>query len=273
MSTTSIENLEAALKVAKLEKKFKEALDILKIQEPHFKDKFFCSHQLTRRSLAGRKKSTNMFLSAFKVLDIGIYQHVYSDERIKIEKVEDIKYPNADLDVYISMETIDISIENRGRVNIDFNPFIFSTPRQVHALRYEISEEKYNKIKNLVLERTDSLLYSDLFSKSLTKSELVFGYYGDSDCVKNLKNLGYNFVELDSSEVYTISNWHPFLYDGNKLMDSLESRAIIESRIKELIRQESNNTGFHYADQYISPTEVYRREMKRLENILSRLKK
>ena len=269
--STNIENLEAALKVAKLEQKFKDALGILKIQEPHLKDKFFCSHQLTRNSLAGRKKSTNMYLSAFKVLDIGIYQYVYSDDRRKIEKVEDIEYPNMDLKVYVTVESIDIRLENCGRINIDFTPQIFSEPNQLHVLRYEISEEKYNKIKNLVLERTDSLLYSDLFSKSLTKSELVFGYYGDSDRLKNLKKLGHSFVELNSDEVFTISNWHPFLYDGNKLMISPESRAIIESRIEELKRQDSNNTGFHYADQYIPPTDIYRREITRLRNILSRL--
>ena len=211
-----------------------------------------------------------MFLNAFKVLDIGIYQDVYSYDRKKIEKVEDIKYPEADLKVYVLMETVDIGLSS-GKVRIEFIPTIFSEPHQLHALRYEISEEKYNKIKNLVLERTDSLLYSDLFSKSLSNSELVFGYYGDSDCLKNLKNLGYQFIELDSDEVYTISNWHPFLYDGNKLMISPESRAIIESRIEELKRRDSNNTGFHYADQYIPTTDIYRREITRLENILSRL--
>ena len=271
MKEDIINDLEKQLKIHKLEKKFNDAQSILKIQEPHFKDKFFCSHSLTRKSLASRKKSTNMFLNAFKVLDIGIYQHIYSSDQRKIEKIEDMeKYPDADLKVYVLMETVDIGLSS-GKVSIEFTPTIFSEPSHTHAMRYEISEEKYNKIKNLVLERTDSLLYSDLFSKSLSNSELVFGYYGDSDCLKNLKNLGYRFIELDSDEVFTISNWHPFLYDGNKLMISQDSRAIIESRIEELKRKDTGNAGFYYCDQYIPPTDIFRREMGRLENILSRL--
>ena len=237
-----IQELEKQLEQLRKQKRFENCVENLNRWKNGFIGKYYCTHTLSRDTLSSKNRNSRFICQAAKVKDV-ILSYNGVDEVTDANK---LSYD--DPSVCVLYEQIEIRIEQDGQSTINISN-TYAKAHQARLYRHFITEEQYNKLKNIVNNSITDILTCKL--SDANSCDLPIDVYRSSKS-DVLSKYGHKMIDLTPEEVYHLS-WHPFVY-GDKIISNEMSLQMILDEFKKETNLDSHDIDFFIYGERVKRT-------------------
>lgn len=236
-----IQELEKQLEQLRKQKRLENCIENLNRWKNDFIGKYYCTHTLSRDTLSRKNQNSTFICHAAKVKDV-ILSYNGVDE---VTDANQLSYE--DPSVCVLYEEIEITIKQDGQSTIRISN-TYAKAHYARLYRHFITEEQYNKLKNIVNNSITDVLTSKLSEANGCDLPIDAERSSKSDV---LSKYGHEMIDLTPEEVYQLS-WHPFVYGDQIINNEISLQMILDELKKE------TNLDLHDVDFFVYGERVKR---------------
>lgn len=256
-----IQELEKQLEQLRKQKRFENCIENLNRWKNDLIGKYYCTHTLSRSIFSRKNQNSTFICQAAKVKDVILSYN-------GVDVVTDVnKLFNNDPSVFVLYEEIEITITQDGQSTVRISN-TYAQAHQARFYRHFITEEQYNKLKNIVNNSITDILTSKLSDANGCDLPIDTNRSSKSDVLSKYE---YEMIDLTPEEVFYLS-WHPFVY-GDQIINNEMSLQMILDELKIETNLDSHDVDFFMYGERVKRSGYHGKVVNVYLSVISKMNK